>query len=166
MSSTAHLTLTACRTGLAGAGAAVLLAACAGGDSSSDSAASGDAATDVATDAADTSAPAADSGFCTQAAGIDDRVDAAVSDVDGGGASIPEAFRRLAVELRAIEAPPSIAGDWETMAGGLDRMADAVADVDITDLSTLDALDAAEGDLSSASDHVETYLRDECGIAP
>jgi hypothetical protein len=162
MSSTAHLTLTACRTGLTGAGAVVLLAACGGGDSSSDSAAS----SDVATDAADTSAPAADTGFCTQAAGIDDRVDAAVADLDGGTASIPEAFRRLAVELRAIEPPTALAGDWETMAGGLDRMADAVADVDITDLSNLDALDAAEGDLSSASDHVETYLRDECGIEP
>ncbi|WP_171058012.1 hypothetical protein [Modestobacter altitudinis] len=49
------------------------------------------------------------------------------------------------------------------MADGLERMADAVADVDLTDPSTLDALDDAEGDLSAAGDRVETHLREECG---
>ena len=43
-------------------------------------------------------------------------------------------------------------------------MADAIADGDITDPTTLDALDAAERDLSGAGDRVDTYLRDACGI--
>ena len=43
-------------------------------------------------------------------------------------------------------------------------MADAIADGDITDPTTLDALAAAERDLSGAGDRVDTYLRDECGI--
>ena len=123
---------------------------------------SSDAAADTSAAASDT---ASDTAFCDQASGIDDRVDAAVADLDGAG-SMPEAFRRLAEELRAIEAPASLAADWATMAGGLDGMADALADVDLTDLSTLEALDAAEGDLSDASTHVETYLHDECGIDP
>jgi hypothetical protein len=156
MSSTEHGTRTVRRTVLAAAGVGLLLAGCGGGNSDSGAAAS------PATTAADSTAPPADADFCDQAAGIDDRVDAAVSGLDED--SLPDAFRQLTVELRAIDAPAAIADDWETMAGGLDRMADALADFDITDLSTLEALDDAEGDLTAAGDRVDTYLRDQCGI--
>ena len=139
------------------AGAAVLLAGCGGTDP--------DASADAtpATPAAGTAASSGGSDFCDQAAGIDDRVDAAVSDV-GDDSSIPDAFRQLTAELRAIQPPAAIADDWDTMAAGLERMTDALADIDVTDPSSLEALDAAEGDLSTASDHVDAYLRDECGI--
>jgi hypothetical protein len=50
------------------------------------------------------------------------------------------------------------------MSAGLDRMADAFADLDITDLDSLDALDQAEGNLTEAGDNVDQYLSDECGI--
>ena len=158
MSGTVHTNRNACRTGVAVAGVVLLLAGCGGGDSQP-----GAAATTAATTAAETPAPSGDADFCDKAAGLDDRVDEAVSNL-GNDPSIVDAFRQLTTELRAIEAPPSIAADWEAMAGGLERMADAFADVDVTDLSTLDALDDAEGDLSAASDRVQTYLRDECGI--
>ena len=160
MSGTAHTNRIARRAGVAAAGVVLLLAGCGGGDSQS-----GAAETPATTTAAETPAPAGDADFCGQAAGIDDRVDAAVSNLRNDP-SIVDAFRQLTAELRAIEPPPSIAADWEAMAGGLERMADAFADVDVTDLSTLDALDDAEGDLSAAGDRVETYLRDECGITP
>ena len=54
--------------------------------------------------------------------------------------------------MRGIEAPDAISSDWGAMAAGLDRMADAFAGIDdITDLDSLEALDRAEGDLTSAS---------------
>jgi hypothetical protein len=67
--------------------------------------------------------------------------------------------------LRGIDAPDAIRSDWEAMAAGLDRMADAFADIDdITDLDSIESLDRAEGDLSTASTNVDTYLSDECGL--
>ena len=155
MSGTVRSNRIACRAGAAAAGVILLLAGCGGGDSGSGAAATTDTTTTAPSDVSD---------FCDQAADLDGRVDAAVEDL-GDDASIPDAFRELTAQLRAIEAPAPIAADWETMAGGLERMADAIADGDITDPSTIDALAAAEGDLSGASARVDTYLRDECGMS-
>jgi hypothetical protein len=160
MSGTVHGNRTTCRAGVAAAAVILLLAGCGGGKSRSDAAAS-----PAATTAAETPEPSGAADFCDRAADIDHRVDAAVSDL-GDNPSIPDAIRQLTVELRAIDAPAPIAADWETMAAGMERLADAFADVDITDPSTLDALDAAQSDLSAASDRVATYLHDECGITP
>jgi hypothetical protein len=143
--------------------AALVLTACGGGDG--DTGSRPPEGTDAAGgDAEGTTGPSGTDEFCDQAAGIDQRVDAAMSDLDGDDPSVPEAFRQIAAELRDITAPPGISSDWSAMATGLDRMADAFAEVDITDLSSLESLDEAEGDLTAASDHVDTYLRDECGI--
>ena len=168
---------------VAGAAAAVLLTGCGGGNSAaqSSSATSGtgtDAAgTDAAgsepagsdpagTDPAGTTAAAGAAEFCDQAAGIDDRVDSALSDAEGEDPSVADAFSQIATELRAIEAPAAITSDWQAMAGGLDRMAEAFAGLDITDSASLAALDAAQGDLSTASSKVQDYLHDQCGIDP
>ena len=103
--------------------------------------------------------------FCTRAAGIDQRVDAALSDLEGDDPSVPDAFRSIATELRGIDAPDAISSDWEAMATGLDRMANAFADIDdITDLDSIESLDRAEGDLTAASTNVDNYLGDECGL--
>jgi hypothetical protein len=134
-----------------------VLAACGGGGSSS----TGSAAT---SSAAETTAASGQDDFCTQAAGFDERVDSALSDLGENDPSVPDAFRQIATELRGIEAPAEIADDWTALAGGLDRIADALADFDITDPDSLAALDDIEGDLSTASSNVENYLRDECGI--
>jgi hypothetical protein len=149
-----------CRAGVAGAAAVVLLSACGGdgGESASDSPEA------ISTVAERTAAPGA-ADFCTQAAGIDQRVDSALSDLEGNDPSVTDAFRQIATELRGIDAPAAITSDWEAMAAGLDRMADAFAGIDsITDLDALESLDRAEGDLTTASTNVETYLSDECGL--
>jgi hypothetical protein len=150
-----------CAAALAFGAAVVLLTACGGDDPAADRAAepqpTNSATAPGTTGAAD---------FCDRAAGIDERVDAALSDLDNDVPSVPEAFTQLAVELRGIDPPEAISADWAAMSAGLDRMAQAFADVDITDLDSVQALDAAEGDLSSASDHVTDYLKDECGIDP
>jgi hypothetical protein len=153
-----HTSLRACA---AGAAAVVLLTACAGAGEKTATAppqtasAAGGGASHTAV------APAAVD-FCRQAAGIDARVDAALSDLDGGHASLPDAFHQIATELRDISAPAAIASDWQAMAAGLDRMADALADVDITDLHRLEA---AEGDLTTSSGKVDSYLGAECGTS-
>jgi hypothetical protein len=150
------------RVGVAGAAAAVLLAACGGGSSEA-----GSATPTPAAGPSEEGTAAAEGGddFCTQAAGIDQRVDAALSDLEGDDPSVPGAFRQIATELRGIDAPHAIRSDWEAMAAGLDRMAGAFADIDsITDLDSLEALEQAEGDLTTASRNVDDYLADECGL--
>jgi hypothetical protein len=149
------------RAGVGGA-AVLLLTACGGAGRT---ATEPPDRTDVS--AAEASAPTAASGapaFCSQAAGIDQRVDSALSDRDDDLPSLPDVFRQIAGELRDIAAPAEITSDWEAMASGLDRMADAFADLDLTDLDSLDALDRAEAGLTEASTGVERYLDEECGI--
>jgi hypothetical protein len=148
------------RAVVAGATAVVLLTACAGdgGDPADDSAGQAGRAASGSTTAA-----GADE-FCHRAAGIDGRVDDALADLDDGDASLSAAFHQIAVELRGITAPAAISSDWAAMAAGLDRMADALADVDLTDLDSLESLDGAEGDLTSSSHDVDTYLSEECGL--
>jgi hypothetical protein len=163
MSRRVRRTLIACRAHLAGAAAVVLLAACGGGGSEADSSATGSAAQP---DAAETTAGSGEADFCTQAAGIDERVDEALADLEGNDPSVAEAFRQIAEELRAIQAPDEIAADWNALAGGLDRLSESFADFDVTDPESLAAMEQAEGDLSRASTNVENYLRDECGIEP
>jgi hypothetical protein len=143
-----------------GAAAVVLLAACGGGSSDADSAAT----TAAAGQSEEGTAPTEDAGdFCAQAAGIDERVDSALAEAEGDP-SLTDAFREIAADLRGIEAPAAIAADWQAMVAGLDRMADAFSQVDITDLDSLEALDQAEGNLTEAGDNVDQYLSDECGI--
>jgi hypothetical protein len=143
------------------AGAVVLsLAACGGGDDDAGSAAS----TSSSAEATESAPASGSSDFCTRAAGLDQRVEDALSDLEGADPSVSDAFTHIAEELRAMDPPEQIASDWDAMAAGLDRMAQAFADFDITDPDSLTALEQAEGDLSTASGNVETYLRDECGI--
>ena len=144
------------RAGLAGAAAVVLLASCGdGGSSGADAAAT--------TRAAGEATGEGDGDFCDRAAGIDERVDAALDGMEGDP-SLADAFRQIADDLRAIEAPGAITADWGSMAAGLDRMADAFGQVDVTDLDSLEVLEQAEGDLTEASSSVDDYLGDECGI--
>jgi hypothetical protein len=162
MSRTARTTLHLCRAGVAAATAAVLLTACGGdGDESS----SGSAETS-GTAGADTSgtAPSGESEFCARAEEIDSRVEAALSGIDDADPSVTDAFRQIAVELRDIEPPDAISQDWAELSAGLERMAEAFADFDITDAGSLEALEEAEGNLTTASDNVDQYLSDECGI--
>lgn len=149
-------TLILCRAAVPAAAAALLLTACGGAD--------GQSASGSPTTAESSAAASGHDDFCTKAAGIDGRVDEALSNLDGGDVSVSDAFTQIAEELRGVEAPPAIAADWNAMADGLDRMAEAVSNLDITDADSLAALDDVDVDLSKASANVETYLRDECGI--
>jgi hypothetical protein len=139
------------------AAALTLLPGCGGGGYGSDS-----SATTSAADAA--TGNASDSEFCTRAADIDQRVEDGLDKLDDDDSSVADAFRQLAEELRGVDAPAAISAEVTAMADGLDRMAEAFDGIDITDPETLTALDDAEGNLSEASDKVDAFLSDECGI--
>jgi len=132
--------------------AVAILAGCGGGGYGSDA-----SATTAAT------ASAADSEFCTRAADIDQRVEDGLDKLDDEDSSVADAFRQLADELRGLDPPEAISSEVAAMADGVDRMADAVDDIDLTDPGTITALDDAEGNLSEAGDKVDAFLRDECG---
>jgi hypothetical protein len=160
MSPTVRRTVGLFRVGVGGAAAVVLLAAC-GGDPETESSPATTATAGQGEEGA--AAPGGAADFCSRAAGIDERVDSALGDVQGDP-SLTDAFHEIADDLRGIEAPAAIASDWTAMAAGLDRMAEAFGQVDVTDLDSLEALDRAEGDLTTVSDNVDRYLSEECGI--
>ncbi|MGY1733275.1 hypothetical protein ACI798_17340 [Geodermatophilus sp. SYSU D01045] len=149
------------RAGVAAVLGVVLLASCSGDDGGS-----GDGG-DSAADTPATSSPAEDTAagedFCTRAADLDQRVEDALAETEGD-ASLPDVLRQLGAEMRDVDAPDAIAADWEALQAGLDRVADATADLDLTDGDSVAALEEAGRGLDTASDNVETYLRDECGI--
>ena len=145
------------RAALLGAAAVLLLAGCGSGGY-------GSGASDTTSAADEATGSASDSEFCARAADIDQRVEDGLDQLDDDDPSVADAFRQLAEELRGLEAPDAISSEVAAMADGLDRMAEAFDGIDITDPETLTALDDAEGNLSEASDKVDHFLRDECGI--
>jgi hypothetical protein len=147
-------TPSACRSVSAVSASVLLLTACSGGGGDDTSGSASEKS------AAGTTAAAGD--FCSRAADLDERVDAAVASRDD--ASVPDAFRDLATELRGIEPPAEIAADWETQADGLDQMADALAELDLTEPDSFAKLEELGARLSTASDNVGTYLEANCGI--
>jgi hypothetical protein len=155
-------TLPACRTGLSVAAAVVLLSACGGSDEGS----SASSTSEATSSASESSADAAGSEFCTEAAGIQEKVGASFDEQDP--ASLGLALQEGASEIRGIEPPAEIAADWNALADGLDQIAAAFAEVDLNDPAAQQALGEKiaelEGPLDTASTNVETYLRDECGL--
>jgi hypothetical protein len=155
-------TLPAFRTGLSVAAAVVLLSACGG----SDEGGSASSTTEAESSASESAAGASGSEFCTEAAAVQERVGASFDEQDP--ASLGVALQEGAAEIRGIEPPAEIAADWNALADGLDQIAAAFAEVDLTDPAAQQALGAKiaelQGPLDTAGTNVETYLRDECGL--
>jgi hypothetical protein len=152
-----------CRTGLSAAAALVLLTACGGsGDEKSDSAAS----SAPTTSASETSADAAGSQFCTEAAGVQQRVGATFS---GGSdpASLPKVLQEAATQIRAIEPPEELADDWTSFADGIEKIAEA-AQIDFNDKAAVAKFQQQVGQLQQqyggAFTNVQNYLTDQCGF--
>ena len=156
-------TLTVCRGGLSVAAAVVLLSACGGSGDEPEST----AASETSSSASESEAPEAGSEFCTEAASIEERVSSTLND-QSDPAALPQALNQAAAEIRAIDPPDEIAADWEALAGGIEQIAAAFAQVNFNDPNALATFEAQVGQLQtqleSASTNVETYLREECGI--
>ncbi|MGY1721538.1 hypothetical protein [Blastococcus sp. SYSU DS0533] len=160
------------RSGLLPAATALALLAGCGGSDGEDTTAS-DATTSSAASSApeETSAPgtsaAAGSEFCTEAAGIRERLTGSAT--AGNPADLPQLFRDAAQEIREIEAPEELATSWSALADGAEQIATTLQDIDLSDpnaLTTLqERLAPLEQELGQASDDVERYLVEECGLA-
>lgn len=153
-----------CRTGLSAAAALVLLTACGGsGDKKSDSAAS----SAPTTSASETSADAAGSQFCTEAAAVQQRIGATFS---GGSdpASLPKVLQEAATQIRAIEPPDELSDDWTSFADGIEEIAKA-AQVDFHDQAAVAKFQQQVGQLQqqygAAFTNVQKYLTDKCGFS-
>jgi hypothetical protein len=153
--------LTVCRNGLSVAAALVLLTACGGSES--------DSASDTGEAAPTTSESGADSEFCQEAAGIDERLSSTLENPEDPTA-LPQALQEAAAEIRAIDPPEEIADDWNALADGVEQIAQVFASIDVNDPNAVAQFEQQvgqlESELSSASTNVENYLRDECGIEP
>jgi hypothetical protein len=158
-------TLPACRSGLTVAAVVVLLSACSGSDEDSSAASSSSAA--PSSSASESTGDSANSQFCTEAADIQERVGSTLTDPANSG-SLGQVLQEGVDEIRAIEPPAEIASDWGAFADGLERIAVAFTDVDVTDPAARQSLAAVaaevQQELGAASTNVENYLRDECGI--
>jgi len=155
--------LPVCRAGISVAAAVLLLSAC-GGSDAKDSASS---SSTTSASASKTSAEAAGSDFCKQAAAIEASVGSAVGD-QADPSSIPKALQTAAAQIRAIDPPSEIAADWKALAGGVEQLATAFAAVDLNDENAVATFEQQasqlESQLSGPSANVEKYLSDKCGI--
>jgi hypothetical protein len=147
-------TLSARRSGLAVAAAAVFMSGCGGSD--------------------DDAPPAAESadaraGFCTEAASVQERVSSTVND-PSQQANLPEVLHETATEIRAIEAPTEISADWNALADGAEELSAVIGSVDPNRPDAFagieQQLDDVTARLSGASANVSAYLQNECGIDP
>jgi hypothetical protein len=158
-------TLTVCRNGLSVAAAAVLLTAC-GGSGNDNSASSSSSAT--SSSASETSADAASSQFCTQAADALSQVEPAFTGQGGDPASLAPALQQAADKVRAIDPPSDIAADWTALADGIEQFAQAFAEVNVNDPASASALQQRTteiiGSLSTSATNVQTYLAEKCGL--
>ncbi|TFV92244.1 hypothetical protein E4P40_03325 [Blastococcus sp. CT_GayMR20] len=157
-------TLTTCRDGLAVTAAAVLLTACGG---SGDDEASSTSSAGETTSASESSADAADSEFCTEAAAIQERVGSTFDD-QADPAGLPQALTQAAEEVRQVEPPAEIASDWAALADGIDQIAAAIASVDFNDPNAAATFEQQvaplQQELAGASANVSSYLQNECGL--
>ncbi|MGY1617241.1 hypothetical protein ACI797_10925 [Geodermatophilus sp. SYSU D00691] len=162
-------TLTLCRTALVGAAAVALLTACGGGDSE-DSAASSSSSETTSSSAAESSseAPEADSEFCQQAGSFLEQIQGADLNTEDPTA-IGDLLTSAAQQMRAIEAPGEIAGDWTALADAIEQLGTAYNTTDFSDPEQATAFSQTaaqlESQLTTASTNVETYLSDQCGIS-
>jgi hypothetical protein len=159
-------TLTVCRTGLTVAAAVLVLTGC-GGSSDTSASASSAASSGPSSSSSGTSAEAADSPFCTQAADALTALQQALS-AQGDAASQAPGLQQAADAVRAIQAPSEIAADWTAVADGIEQIAQAFGGADGNDPASKAALQqrATEifGQLSGPATNVQNYLAEKCGL--
>lgn len=117
--------------------------------------------------------------FCDRARLLDAQMSSLENEFEGDDIPSSEVFDEAADALGDLAdgAPSEIKGDLETLADGVREIAEIFGDIDLSDPEALsdpenaeqlqamgermEELDATVGD---ASDRVEAYLADECGI--
>ena len=162
-----------CRLALAGGAVLLALTGCSGGSTANNAASTSSAAATSATSAAATTssssapAPAGDAGaFCGQAQSFVDQVQAAAQSQQQ--TSFAQKLPALVGELQSITPPPAIAADWQTAVSALQQLATDFQGVNLSDPQQLQQLEQKlapiETQLGTASQHIEDYLKTQCGI--
>jgi hypothetical protein len=158
--------LTVLRAALTTTAAIALLAACGGGDDTSASSSSS-ASTSSAAPTTTAEASASGSEFCTQAQELVTQLQGAVTD-STDLSTLPQVLQQAAEGFDAVEPPAEIASDWNALADGTRKLADAFGQVDFNDPQSAAQFQQTatqlEGQLSGASTNVENYLSQQCGI--
>jgi hypothetical protein len=160
-------TIALCRSGLAAAAAVVLLTACGGSDEDTNASESSSSSTSTssASETTENTAPQADSEFCTEAAAIQERVQASLVDPDT--TDLGAIFTQAAEEIRGIEPPADLAADWEQFAAGIEQFA-AISQINFEDPNAYAQWQAQAGEIQAqygaAFASVQSYLATECGL--
>jgi hypothetical protein len=153
--------------GMSATAAVLLMTACSGG-SDEDSAASSTSAASSSAAESSSEAPASDSDFCNEATQINERITSSLTESDSD--SLSQNLQAISDEIGAVEPPDEIADDWNSLADALGQAAEALEGVDLTNEQEAAQAQAELGELQTqlgdAGTHVESYLRDECGIDP
>jgi hypothetical protein len=91
--------------------------------------------------------------FCDQARALEDRF----QDIDD---PTSDEFSSALDAIGDMDPPAEIADDWDTMVGALDSLRDI--DLENPDPDALAEFDSES--MQEASDRVDTYMEEECGI--
>jgi hypothetical protein len=157
-------TRSVCRSGLAAAAAVVLLTGCGGSDNKSAS-----STTASRSSTAESSAPAGDSEFCTQAAAALQDVEPAFGASGDDPSALASALQDAADKVRTIQPPAAIADQWTALADGIEQFAQAFAGANPNDPAAAASLEKRSseiiGSLTAAATKVQTYLAAKCGLA-
>jgi hypothetical protein len=163
-----------CRLALAGGAILLALTGCSGGSKANNAASTSSAAATSASSAAATTssssapAPAGDAAFCGQAQSFVDQVQAAVQSQPQQQTDFGQKLPALVGELQSITPPPAIAADWQTALSALQQMAAAFQGVNLSDPQQIQQLEQKvapiETQLGAAGQHIEDYLKTQCGI--
>jgi hypothetical protein len=102
--------------------------------------------------------------FCAQAERLDEQF-AAMDEDD------PAVMQDAVAAMRGMSVPEEIREDWTVMTEGLEAIAEAFAGIDPEDpqaaleaMGEIDDLEAQFEGVDEASERVEAYLQDECGL--
>jgi hypothetical protein len=156
-------TLTLCRTALAGAAVAALVTAC-GGGSSNDSAATSSAKTTTSSSSSSSTPDPAAAQFCTQAAAAFSELQSTVTSQDP--AQVVAGLQQLVASLDAIEAPPAITKDWQTLVDALKQLTTTAASLDLSTPEGKQQFEQAQtqllGQVGAAQSNVSNYVTQNC----
>src|SRR3954447_6085822 len=155
-------TLYVCGHALSVVAAAALLTACGGsGNDGSAASSSGRASSSASGSSVD-----AASGFCKQAAKVQDHVAATFSG-ESDPSTLPSALEKSAQEIRAVEPPAELGSDWTSFADGIEQIAKA-AQLNFKDPNAVatfqQKVSALQQQYGPAFTNVQTYLTQKCGL--
>ena len=163
--------------------ASVLLSGCGGSDEEPAASASGSASaspsssgssaagsTAASSSPAGSSAPSAEAAaFCAEAGSLEDSVNATVGTASNDPTQLAPALQQLADQYAAVDPPQEITPDWTTLVDGIQQLATAAQDIDFTDPTAAQQLQASvsglQDQLTTATTNVSNYATANCPAA-